>query len=247
VELDKKVALVTGALGGLGQEICLALARGGCSVAANYFGKAFRRDAEGLTDQIKALGCRAIAVDADITKPDEVKRMVERTLEEFNTVDIYVNSAGFDQEASLLELTEETWDAMVSGPQLKGAFLCCRTVASTMLKNKLGKIVLLAGSTAFIGSAQYPHYASMAVGVVTLVKSLAKGLAPFVNVNGVAPAHIETHILKSCDEITRNRIMESIPLKRFGKPSEVADAVLFLVTNDYVTGHTLLMTGGWVM
>lgn len=244
MRVEGKVALVTGGGRGLGEAICSTLAREGAHVAVGDINLA---DAARVSDAIKQMGRKAIAIQADVSSEKEVKTMVARTIEAFGTIDILVNNAGICYQGPVAEMSEETWDKVLD-VNLKGPFLCSREVMPIFKRKRSGKIVNLGSQAGQVGGLVVgANYSASKAGVICLTKSLAKELAPYgVNVNCIAPGVIDTEMTQP---FPREEMVKSIPLGNLGEPQDVADAVLFLVSQEskYITGQTISVNGGSFM
>jgi 3-oxoacyl-[acyl-carrier protein] reductase len=250
IDLSGKVAIITGAAGGIGRATSLALAESGAAVAINY--KRNEKDAELLRKQIVSDGGRAIAVQADVTRPPDIDALVARTTEELGPVDILVNNAGsLIERLRILDLTEERWDEVMD-LNLKSAFLCSKAVVPSMIERKNGSIINLSSIAGRNGGALGSiHYSTAKGGLITFTKGLAKELAPFgVRVNAVSPGVIDTpyHEQFSSPEMMKNYV-NAIPLGRVGKPEEVAKVIAFLASDaaSYLAGETIEINGGMFM
>ena len=246
IDLSGKSALVTGGGRGIGREIALALAGAGADVAVSDIDEeTVNRTAE----DIKALGCRSLAIKADVSSSDSVSSMVAAFLETFGKIDILINNAGITRDTLLLRMKEADWDAVLS-VNLKSAFLCCKEVARPMMKAREGKIVNISSIVGIIGNAGQANYSAAKAGMIGLTKSLARELAGrSITVNAVAPGFIQTAMTDKLSEQDRQAFIDNIPLKRIGLPKDIANAVLFLVSPlaDYITGQVLTIDGGLVM
>lgn len=241
---ERTVALVTGGGRGLGEAICCTLAREGAYVAVADVSLA---DAVRVSDAINRMGSRAIAIKADVSSEQEVKAMVAKTIEALGTIDILVNNAGICYQGPVADMSVETWDRVLD-VNLKGTFLCSREVIPTFKQKRSGKIVNLGSQAGQVGGLVVgANYAASKAGVICLTKSLAKELAPFgVNVNCIAPGVIDTEMTQP---FPREEMVKAIPLGKVGEPEDVADAVLFLVSQEskYITGQTISVNGGSFM
>jgi 3-oxoacyl-[acyl-carrier protein] reductase len=244
MRVEGQVALVTGGGRGLGEAICLTLAREGAHVAVADINLA---EATRVSDAINRTGRKAIAIKADVSSEREVKAMVAETIDALGTIDILVNNAGIVYQGPVAEMSEEAWDKVV-GVNLKGPFLCAREVMPTLKQKRSGKIVNLGSQAGQVGGLVVgANYSASKAGVICLTKSLAKELAPFgVNVNCIAPGVIDTEMTQP---FPREEMIKSIPLGNVGEPQDVADAVLFLVSQEskYITGQTISVNGGSFM
>jgi 3-oxoacyl-[acyl-carrier protein] reductase len=249
-DLNGKVALVTGASSGIGRATAEALAASGARVAINFHQN--EAGAEAARSQITGVGGHAIVVQADVTRASEVQALVEKTVAEFGPIDILVNNAGsLVERLKILELTEERWDEVID-LNLKGAFLCCRAVAASMMERKSGAIINVSSIAGRNGGALGSiHYSTAKGGVITFTKGLAKELAPFgVRVNAVSPGVIDTpyHEQFSSAEMMKT-YAGMIPLGRIGKPAEVGNVICFLASDaaSYLAGETIEINGGMFM
>jgi len=248
--LDGKVALVTGAGQGLGEAMALALAQAGASIAVVDI----RADtAARVAERIRQLGRRALSVQADVSKPGDVERMAAAALSLDGHVDILVNNAGISRRAPSAEMSLEDWQAVLD-VNLTGVFLCCQVIGKQMLERRQGKIINIASMSALIVNRdvpQAPYYASKA-GVVMLTKALAAEWAPYnVYVNAIAPGYMRTPLNQGflADPERATQWTGNTPLGRIGEPWDLAGAVVYLASpaSDFVTGHTLVVDGGFTL
>lgn len=249
-DMNGKVAIVTGGSSGIGRATAEMLAANGARVAINFHRN--NAGAESARAEIVSRGGQAIAVQADVTRANEVQSLVEQTVAEFGPVDILVNNAGsLVERLKILELNEERWDEVID-LNLKTAFLCSRAVAASMMERKTGAIInvsSIAGRTG--GALGSIHYSAAKGGLITFTKGLAKELAPFgVRVNAVSPGVIDTrfHEEFSSPEMMRGYVA-AIPLGRVGTPHEVAKVICFLASDaaSYLAGETIEINGGMFM
>ena len=240
--LDGKVALVTGGGTGIGRATSLLLASEGADVAVNY--SRSRLEAEATVADVHDLGRNSIAVRADVAVESAVLEMVDRVAEELGRLDILVNNAGttvFVPLADLEALTDEAWDP-VFDVNVKGAFYCARAAISKMPETG-GQIVNVASIAGTSGQGSSIAYCASKAAMISLTKSLAISQAPRIRTNAVAPGVVNTRWVKGWDEFVRaNR--ESTPLKRVAEPHDIANAILSLIINEYVTGHVMVVDGG---
>ena len=249
-DFKDKVAVVTGASRSIGRGIALALAREGCAVVVNY--SKSREEADEVVDTIKEMGGKAIAVQCDVSKRDEVEAMFSKAIKEFGKVDILVNNAGIAAGGSILETTDEIWDWHMA-INLKGVFLCTQVAARHMVKRRYGKIVNISSNSGFgIAMDGETSYAVSKAGVIQLTKSASYDLGEYgINVNCVAPGAIDTVMLKGgrnveeYEKVLQGRRDRS-SLGITGTPEDIANAVLFFANDKshYITGKILLVDGG---
>jgi 3-oxoacyl-[acyl-carrier protein] reductase len=239
--LTGKVALVTGASRGIGRGVALALAEAGADVAVNY--RSQEKPAQEVCEQIRALGRHAMAVGADVSQTIEVNRLVVAIEKELGPVDILINNAGVLWQKPLEEITEEDFDTMIA-INLKSAFLVTQRVVPAMRQRKWGRIINLSSVAAQTGGVTGPHYAASKAGMHGLTHSYARHLVKEgITVNTVAPALIETDMVTQNLEVTPG----VVPVGRFGAVAEVAQVIVMLAENGYITGQTINVNGGWYM
>jgi len=244
-DLTGRVALVTGANTGIGQGLALALAEAGADVAL-----VGRTPATETAEMARAAGRRAALIGADLSTVAPVREAVEQTLSGLGGLDILVNNAGIIRRADALEFSEEDWDAVID-TNLKSVFFLCQAAARHMVTKGKGKIINIASMLSFQGGIRVPSYTASKSGVAGLTKLLANEWAPKgVNVNAIAPGYIATNNTAAlqADEVRNRQILERIPAGRWGQPSDLAGAAVFLASDasDYVQGHILAVDGGWL-
>jgi 3-oxoacyl-[acyl-carrier protein] reductase len=245
--LDGKTALVTGASRGIGRAIAIRLASEGAAVAINYAGNV--KAAEEVKAVIEAAGGRAMLVQADVADSTAVDAMIKAVIEAFGQIDILVNNAGITRDGLLMRMKEEDWDAVIN-TNLKGIFHCTKAVSKLMMKKRYGRIVNMASVVGLIGNAGQSNYAAAKAGVIGFSKSMARELASRgITVNMVAPGFIDTDMTAVLPDKVREAMVADIPLGKIGTPENVADAVVFLVSDQasYITGQTINVDGGMVM
>jgi len=240
MKVEKKVAIITGASRGIGRAIALKLAERRCNVVVNYLKN--KEKALDVVKLVKKCGAEGLAVKADVSKFNEVKEMVEKTIEKFGRIDILVNNAGvISKKYSIAEIDEEEWDRILN-VNLKGTFNCCKAVVPYMIKQERGKIVNISSIAGRMGGMVGVHYAASKAGILGLTYALASELAKYnITVNAVAPNAVDTEMIS---EELKEKIAKLTPLKRIAKPEEVAHAVLFLIENDYITAEVIDVNGG---
>ncbi|MCX6012712.1 MAG: 3-oxoacyl-[acyl-carrier-protein] reductase [Chloroflexi bacterium] len=248
MDLSNKVAIVTGSGRGIGKAIALKLSGYGTTVVVN--------DLEGspgapqVVAEIESKGGKALLVYGNISKAEDVIKLVNQTVEVLGKIDIMVNNAGIIRDKLLMRMTEEDWD-MVMDINLRGAFLCSREVVKHMIKQRSGRIINIASIIGMMGNGGQSNYAAAKAGLIALTKSVAKEVASRgITVNAVAPGFIMTDMTaKQQQDSQREEYEKLIPLGRFGVPEDVANAVAFLASEEasYITGHVLKVDGGMVM
>jgi 3-oxoacyl-[acyl-carrier protein] reductase len=246
VELTGKVALVTGAAQGIGKAIALLLARNGADIVVSDVNL---EKAEETSKEVHALGRSAMAIKVDVSRLDDVEKMVETLLERFGKIDILVNNAGIARDKLILRMTEEDWDAVL-GVNLKGTFNCTKAAIRPMSKQRSGKIVNIASVVGEMGNTGQANYSASKAGVIGFTKTMAREFAQRgINVNAVAPGYIQTPMTDALPEKAKEELKRLIPMERLGQPEDVAQAVLFLVSeaSSYITGHILKVNGGIYM
>ena len=246
LSLEGKVALVTGGARGIGKEIALALAREGADVAIC---DVVLEEAQKTANEIQDLGREGAAFKADVTSSKDVQDMVDKILDKHKKLDILINNAGITKDGLLLRMSEDAWDRVIA-VNLKGCFICTKIASKVMLKQRFGKIVNLASIIGIMGNIGQSNYAASKAGIIGLTKSVAKELAPRgICVNAVAPGFIKTEMTEKLPEDIQKKMLEAIPLRRFGEPKDVADLVLFLSSesSSYITGQVVQIDGGMRM
>ncbi|MFQ5510560.1 MAG: 3-oxoacyl-[acyl-carrier-protein] reductase [Candidatus Krumholzibacteriia bacterium] len=241
-----KVGLVTGASRGIGREIALQLARRGADVALTS-----RKEPEvrGTAEEVTALGVKAIGYACDVASFEAVRDMAVRLVEEFGRIDFLVNNAGIVRDKLILRMSPDDWGDVLS-VNLTGAYNTVKVFAPHFLKQKQGRIVNISSVIGLIGNAGQSSYAASKAGIVGFTRALAKEFAPRnITVNAVAPGYISTAMTEGLGEDLEGRMLELIPLKRFGSVEDVANIVIFLLSGmaDYVTGQVINCDGGMVM
>lgn len=234
--LEGRVALVTGGAKRIGRSIAEKLAAEGADVVVNYASS--QREAEKLASELRKLGRRALAVRADVSKKREVHHMMESVQREFGRLDILVNNAGTFFAADFDDLTEEQWDRIM-GTNLKSQFLCAQAAAPLLKRSGRGHIINISSLGGLLPWPKYTHYCVSKAGVIMLTRCLARALAPEILVNSVAPGTIQFP-----DEAPDEEYIRRAPLHRTGRGSDIADAVFYFASSDFVTGQILAVDGG---
>ena len=245
--LRGKTAIITGAGRGIGRAIALQFAAYNAKVVLNYRNSI--NQVEELLQTIKDAGGDAIAIKADISKEEEAKNLIAEAVKEYKTLDILVNNAGINRDNLLIRMTEEEFDSVID-INLKGTFFCMKHAALVMLKQRFGKIINISSVVGITGNMGQANYAASKAGEIGMTKSAARELSSRgITVNAIAPGFIETDMTDTLPDRIREASMASIPLGRFGKATEVAGAVSFLVSEsaNYITGQVLQVDGGMGM
>lgn len=245
--LKGKCAIVTGAAKGIGKAIALKLASLGANIVLNY--RSSEEKAIETENEIKALGVEVLRVKGDISNISDVENLVNTAKEKFGKIDIMVNNAGITKDTLILRMKEEDFNSVID-VNLKGVFNCLKTITPVMVKQKSGKIINLSSVVGIAGNAGQVNYAASKAGVIGMTKSLAKEIgARGITVNAVAPGFIETDMTEVLGEKFKEETKKAIPLKRLGKPEDVANVVAFLASEDadYITGQVIQVDGGMVM
>ena len=247
MSLAGKCAVVTGGGRGIGRAVCLALAAQGADVVVNYAGSA---EAAGETAKAcRALGVRAIAVQADVADEAQAAALVETAVREMGGVDILVNNAGITRDGLLLRMSEDDFTRVLD-TNLKGAFHCMKAACRGMMRRRAGRIVNISSVVGVRGNAGQANYAASKAGLIGLSKSAAKELASRgITVNCIAPGFIDTAMTAELPEAVKEKLLAEIPMGRFGAAEDVAAAAAFLASDAaaYITGQVLCVDGGMAM
>jgi len=234
--LERQVALVTGAAKRVGRSIALRLAAEGADVVVNY--ATSKTEAEGVVREIQGSGRRAIAVEANVSRRADVQKLFAAADKEFGRLDILVNNAGMFFAAKFEELTDEQWDGIMN-TNLKSQFLCAQAAAPIMKRQGRGRIINLTSLGGILPWPAYTHYCVSKAGAIMLTRCLARALGPEILVNSVAPGTIQFPGEPPDEEYVRR-----VPLHRTGTGDDIAGAVAYLATADFVTGQTIVVDGG---
>jgi 3-oxoacyl-[acyl-carrier protein] reductase len=245
-KLQNKVAMVTGASRGIGRAIAEKLASEGADIALCDLQKEWLAEVE---QAISAFGTKSVSIAVDVKDAQGVQSAVEAAIATFGKIDVLVNNAGITRDTLLVRMSDSDWDEVIA-VNLRGTFLFTRAVGKIMMKQRSGVIINMASIIGLIGNAGQCNYAASKAGVIALTKSTAKELAGRnVRVNAIAPGFIQTKMTDALSEQVRQKMLEAIPMARFGLPEDVANAVLFLAepASSYITGQVLNISGGMVM
>ncbi len=246
MELQNKVALVTGGAQGIGKTISEVLVRNGAHVV---LGDVNLEGAQATAEAINNSGGSASAVKIDVSNPAEVKQVFDSIMKDKKPVDILINNAGITRDGLMIRMKELDWDSVLN-INLKGTFLCSQQAAKQMMKQKSGVIVNIASIVGVMGNFGQANYSASKAGVIGLTKTLAREVASRgIRVNAVAPGFIDTEMTRVLDESVRQSLIEQIPLAKLGLPEDVARCVAFLVSDrsSYITGQVINVNGGMLM
>ena len=244
MRLEGKIALVTGASRGIGRAVALKLATEGAKVAINFAGNLAK--AEEVKAEIESNGGEALLVQGNVADFETVNEIIKKIVDAWGRIDILVNNAGITRDNLLLKMSEKDFDEVIA-TNLKGVFNCTKAVTKLMMRQRAGRIVNMSSVVALTGNAGQTNYAAAKAGIIGFTKSAAKEFAPRgITVNAIAPGFIGTDMTSAIPEKIKDEMLKNIPLGRFGNPEDVANAVMFFVSEDaaYITGQVICVDGG---
>jgi len=241
--LKGKTAVVTGAAKGIGKAIAVRFAQEGCNIVLNYRSSV----SDEVIKEIESYGVECMAVKGDVSKFEDAEALIKGAKEKFGSVDVLVNNAGITKDGLLMRMSEADFDSVIN-TNLKGTFNTIRHASNVMLKQRSGSIINMASVVGEIGNVGQANYAASKAGVIGLTKTTARELASRgITCNAIAPGFIETDMTAVLKDDIKAAMAANIPLKRFGKAEDVAEAAVFLAKNRYITGQVLNVDGGMVM
>lgn len=241
----QKIAIVTGASRGIGKEVAKELAESGITVIANY--NKSEEEAKKLQQELEEQNFKLEIVKADVSKREDVKKLVEYTIEKYGKIDILINNAGISEYKLFTDETDEDWDKLIN-TNLYSAFAMSQEVIPNMVHNKKGCIINISSIWGIVGGSLEVLYSISKAGLDGMTKALAKELGPSnIRVNSIAPGMINTKMNSKFTEKEIEEIKEEIPLERLGNPQDIAKCVKWLIDDNYTTGQVISINGGWVI
>lgn len=246
-DFSEKIVLVTGASRGIGRAIALEFGRRGATVIVNYHSS--EKPAQAVLQDIQAAGGNGMVYQADVSDADQVDAMIKAVVKTYGQLDVLINNAGTTRDNVIMMLKPDDFDIVIN-TNLRSAWLCSKAASRTMMRKRTGRIINITSVVGIAGNGGQTNYAASKAGLIGLTKSLAKEVATRgITVNAVAPGFIGTDMTADLDEQVKETAISHIPLGRMGEPDEVANAVVFLASDDaaYITGQVLVVDGGMVM
>lgn len=241
----KKTIIVTGGSRGIGREIVIQLAKSGYQVVLNYCKS--EKLAQDLKKELAAENIYIETVKADVSKREEVKQLVNYTLQKFGKIDVLVNNAGIDEVKLFTDITDDNWNEMIN-VNLYSVFCVTQEVVKEMIKNKFGCIINISSVWGLVGASCETHYAVSKAGIDGMTKSLAKELGPSgIRVNSIAPGCIQTDMNKGLTQEDMIQLKNETPLGKLGLPIDIAKCIKWLVEDEFTTGQVISINGGWVI
>lgn len=245
--LEGKVAVVTGASGGIGRAIAVAFGKAGASVAVHYNGNEAK--AAAVKAEIEEAGGKAEIFRCNVADFDACSEFIKSVVKTFGKIDILVNNAGITRDGLIMGMSEDDFDAVLD-TNLKGSFNCIRFASRQMMRKKYGRIINITSVSGVAGNAGQANYSASKAGLIGLTKSVAKELASRnITANAIAPGFVKTEMTDVLPDDVKETAMKQIPLARFAEPEDIANAAVFLASDlaSYITGQVLLVDGGMVM
>ena len=246
IDLSGKIALVTGASRGIGAVVAARLAEAGARVGVNYHASADA--ATVVVESINNAGGEAFLVGGDVSQEEKAEAVIKNLVEHFGGIDILINNAGINKDQLLIRMKPEDFDSVIS-VNLRGAFLCTRYAMTHLIRQRSGRVINMSSVVGLSGNPGQANYAAAKAGLIGLTKAVAREVASRnVTVNALAPGYITTAMVDELSEATQAKILERIPMGRFGTPEDVAEAVIFLCSDGagYITGQVLTIDGGMI-
>ncbi|KAJ6841469.1 3-oxoacyl-[acyl-carrier-protein] reductase 4-like [Iris pallida] len=247
-KVEAPVAIITGASRGIGKAVALALGKAGCKVLVNYARSS--KEAEEVCQEIEKFGGQAITFGGDVSKEADVEAMIKTAVDTWGTVDILINNAGITRDTLLMRMKKSQWQEVID-LNLTGVFLCTQAAAKVMMKKKKGRIINIASVVGLVGNIGQANYSAAKAGVIGFTKTVAREYASRnINVNAIAPGFIASDMTSKLGDDLEKKILQTIPLGRYGQPEEVAGLVEFLALSapaGYMTGQVVTIDGGMVM
>ena len=245
-DLKNKVAIITGSSRGIGASIALKMAELGADIVLNYNSDSSKKYIDDISKKIRKYGREVIAVQADVSKIEDAKILIDKAIGSFNNIDILVNNAGITSDKLLLRMDGNDWDKVMD-VNLKGVFNCTKAVIRKMMKQRYGKIINLSSVVGISGNAGQSNYSASKAGVIGFTKSIAQELASRnITANAVAPGFIKTDMTEDLSEKAKKELLDEIPLARLGEGEDVAELVAFLASDraNYINGQVINVDGG---
>ncbi len=241
----KKTIIVTGGSNGIGQSIVEELAKNNYNIILNY--NKSEEKAKKIQEELKKIGYEIEIYKADVSKREEVKKLVEYTIEKYKKIDVLINNAGISQTKLFTDITDEDWNEMIN-TNLNSVFYTTQEVVKNMIHNKNGCIINISSIWGIVGASCEVHYSVSKAGIDAMTKSLAKELGPSnIRVNSIAPGIIKTNMINNLSEEEIEEIRKEIPLQKIGKPENIAQCIKWLIEDEYTTGQVISINGGWAV
>ncbi len=247
MRLAEKIAIVTGASRGIGRSIALALAREGAAVVVNY--RENEPAATRVVGEISSAGGRAVCYQADVSNFAQAQDLIDFAVQQYGDLQILVNNAGATRDGLIMTMAEKDWDFVIA-TNLKSTFNCARAAVRHMLRRRYGRIINISSVAGQMGNAGQTNYSASKAGQIGFTKALAREVASrSITVNAIAPGYVDTDLTRDLPEQTKAGILNMVPLKRMGQPEDIAEAVVYLASDQagYVTGQVLSIDGGMAM